>query len=212
VRQAILDGWPKSSGCRAGKCNAAGSPSPSAALPAWPVARTQSADWLEERFSRLSRARPSYQYSRHGVDEPDDLFTLTGAIRCIEALHYDLHAEDDPNLPGDTSLFPTVGTERLTTVESDHMWEMEPNDMTRQSFAGWIVEVDVADLERLEIEDARQEYRPKVLDRAVVWYPAFGPRRFTGTKRNHRDLPGTARAKPLISSRPISQTMGQITR
>jgi hypothetical protein len=156
----------------------------------WPVARTQSADWLEERFSRLSRARPSYQYSRHGVDEPDDLFTLTGAIRCIEALHYDLHAEDDPNLPGDTSLFPTVGTERLTTVESDHMWEMEPNDMTRQSFAGWIVEVDVADLERLEIEDARQEYRPKVLDRAVVWYSAFGPRRFTGTKGSRKNKVG----------------------
>jgi hypothetical protein len=135
----------------------------------WPVARLRSVDELGDTPSELARAQATYTYSRHGCDEPNDLFTLTGQIRSIEALHYDLHAGDGPNVPG-IVLLPTAGTERLTTVESDQMWELEPEDATRQAFAGWVVKVDVDTLRRVEIDEAGQEHRPKVLDRALAWY------------------------------------------
>jgi hypothetical protein len=117
----------------------------------WPIARTNPSDWLNDHFDRLGRALPELEYSRHGVEDPSDQYTLAGLIRSIEALHYGVHVAPDQHHPGVT-LIPTAGTQRLTAVQSDQMWELEPKDPMQESFAGWIVEIVDENLEPLEVE------------------------------------------------------------
>jgi hypothetical protein len=108
----------------------------------------------------------------HGVTGQEDDYTLTGAVRTIEALHYAVHLEVEVDVPTPGPVYvPTPGTERLTVVDSDLMWDLEPKDQTTETFAGWIVEIEIVGLEPIKFEDPPpQQYRPKALNAAVVWY------------------------------------------
>lgn len=135
----------------------------------WPVSRAGSADWLEDRLSRVGRGNAAYLYSAHGVEGDEGLCALTAIVESIEAMHCDLHPEVHPRIGG-TVLFPTAGTERLTPVDSDRMWELEPTDHTQVHFAGWLVQVTTLGLEPTRVDEPREEHRVNAwAARAVSW-------------------------------------------